>query len=86
MQIGSHLVIQQLLRSYGQATPPDGNNYIDINAGSEHSLALKELWRYELNGDFNDDCRVDFFDFAIMAANWLIDCDLTPENPACTPK
>jgi hypothetical protein len=38
------------------------------------------------SGDLNDDCKVDFYDFAEMAANWLIDCDLTPENPACAPK
>lgn len=42
--------------------------------------------RYRLTGDMNYDCKVDFFDFAMMAANWLIDCDLTPSNPACVPR
>jgi hypothetical protein len=37
-------------------------------------------------GDLNDDCKVDFYDFATMTTDWLIDCDLTPENPACVPK
>ena len=29
---------------------------------------------------------VDFRDFAALAENWLIDCALTPGNPACVPK
>jgi hypothetical protein len=71
----------------GQATPPAGNNYIAVSAGGYHSLAIiKKPCLYVLAGDLNDDCKVNFFDFAIMAANWLIDCDLTPENPACTHK
>jgi len=73
--------------SYGQATPPPGNNYIAISAGGEHSLAIIEQpCLYLLAGDLNDDCNVDFYDFALMAANWLIDCDITPDNPACVPK
>jgi len=36
-----------------------------------------------LNGDLNDDCKVDFTDFAKMAMKWLIDCDIEPNNPAC---
>jgi hypothetical protein len=41
---------------------------------------------YVLTGDMNDDCKFDFRDFAVMAANWLIDCDQTPGDPACVPK
>jgi len=35
-----------------------------------------------LIGDLNDDCRVDLLDFAIMAENWLNDCNflLISEN------
>ena len=29
---------------------------------------------------------INLLDFALLADNWLIDCDLTPENPACVPK
>jgi len=36
--------------------------------------------------DLNDDCKVDFADFALMAENWLVDCRLDPTNPACVPK
>jgi hypothetical protein len=41
---------------------------------------------YYLAGDLNDDCRVDFLDVATLAANWLIDCNTTPEDAACVPK
>jgi alpha-tubulin suppressor-like RCC1 family protein len=71
----------------GQASPPEGNNFIAIAAGHDHSLAIrKEPCLYRLPGDLNDDCRVDYLDYAIMAENWLIDCNLNPENPACIPK
>lgn len=39
--------------------------------------------RYDLAGDLNDDCKVDLADLAIFAANWLVDCELVPDNPAC---
>jgi hypothetical protein len=38
---------------------------------------------YTLAGDINRDCKVDFIDFAMMAENWLIDCNITPDNTAC---
>jgi probable HAF family extracellular repeat protein len=41
---------------------------------------------YRLAGDLNDDCKVDFADFAVMAANWLVDCGAVPTDPACVPK
>jgi hypothetical protein len=34
-------------------------------------------------GDINRDCKVDIVDFAMMAENWLINCNITPENQAC---
>lgn len=45
-----------------------------------------EVCQYVLSGDMNDDCKVSFYDFALMAANWLIDCNIDPTNPACVPK
>ncbi len=70
-----------------QATPPDGNDFIAVATGHHLSLAIrKEPCLYQLVGDLNDDCRVDYLDDAIMAENWLIDCNLDPENPACIPK
>jgi N-acetylneuraminic acid mutarotase len=41
---------------------------------------------HKLAGDLNEDCCVDFVDLAILAQNWIVDCNLTPENPACLPK
>jgi hypothetical protein len=41
---------------------------------------------YTMVGDLNDDCKVDLFDFAMMAGNWLIDCNMNPLDPACIPK
>jgi regulation of enolase protein 1 (concanavalin A-like superfamily) len=45
-----------------------------------------EVCQYMLFGDLNDDCKFDFYDFALMAANWLTDCNINPSDPACTPK
>ncbi len=33
--------------------------------------------------DLNGDCRSDLLDFAIFAANWLIDCNYEPSDPGC---
>jgi len=41
---------------------------------------------YSLFGDLNEDCLVNNKDLAIIAKNWLVDCNVTPENPACLPK
>jgi hypothetical protein len=72
--------------SFGQATPPNGNDFVAVVAGDRHGLAIKRNCEYVLTGDLNDDCKVDFYDFKILADNWLIDCNLNPENPACVPK
>ena len=45
-----------------------------------------EVCLYDLTGDLNDDCQVNITDFAEMAENWLIDCNLEPSDPACVPK
>ena len=72
---------------YGQTSPPEGNDFVAIAAGHRQSLAIRrEPCLYRLAGDLNDDCRVDFLDDAIIAENWLIDCNLDPDNPACIPK
>lgn len=34
-------------------------------------------------GDLNFDCRIDFYDFTLMVNNWLVDCRLSPLDPAC---
>ena len=65
---------------------PSGNDFIAIAAGERHSLAIRKFCNYSLVGDVNDDCRCDMEDFAIMADNWLIDCDVEPSNTACVAK
>jgi hypothetical protein len=35
------------------------------------------------DGDIDCDGKVDFYDFTILADNWLIDCFNDPDNPAC---
>jgi N-acetylneuraminic acid mutarotase len=42
--------------------------------------------RYDLVGDINGDCRVDWLDIVLVAQNWLVDCSHTPQDPACVPK
>jgi formylglycine-generating enzyme required for sulfatase activity len=70
---------------YGQCTVPSPNTgFTAIAAGGYHSLGLKGC-QFDLAGDLNDDYEVDFSDFALMANNWLIDCQANPFNPACVP-
>jgi len=40
---------------------------------------------YTLAGDTNSDCKVDLKDFAVLAMNWLINCDTNTPDPACVP-
>jgi hypothetical protein len=72
--------------NFGESTPPEGNDFVAIAAGLDYSLAIREACQYVLTGDLNDDCRVNLADLAVMAENWLIDCNLNPSDPACIPK
>lgn len=38
---------------------------------------------YLVDGDLNRDCRVNLDDFAMMAANWLVNCNAAPFDPPC---
>ena len=63
---------------------PSGVAYLDnfvVDSGT-----IVQICEYALAGDLNNDCKVDFRDFARMAENWLIDCQANPSNPACVPK
>ncbi|MHC4648735.1 MAG: hypothetical protein ACYTBJ_25035 [Planctomycetota bacterium] len=72
--------------TYGQCTVPEPNTrFTAIGAGGGHSLGLKPCWSAPV-GDLNDDCQVDFRDFAVIAEDWLIDCETNPSNPACVPQ
>jgi hypothetical protein len=64
-----------------------GTTYSFGTGGDVYLIKLSaEVCQYVLAGDVNNDCKFDFYDFALMAANWLIDCNIDPENPACVPK
>jgi hypothetical protein len=49
-------------------------------------MADSEVCPFTILGDLDHNCRVDFYDVALMASSWLIDCHLTPQNPACVPE
>ncbi len=48
-------------------------------------VLFMDACNYNVYGDANRDCYVDFYDFALMADNWLIDCKQTPTDPNCIP-
>lgn len=41
---------------------------------------------YVLAGDLNGDCKFNLEDFAIIAANWMVDCNANPLEPGCISK
>jgi hypothetical protein len=45
-----------------------------------------ELCQYTVVGDLDGNCRVDFSDVARMADNWLVNCLVSPPDPACEPE
>jgi hypothetical protein len=49
-------------------------------------LADTEVCPFTIVGDLDGNCRVDFFDVALMAGNWLVDCMENPQNPGCVPE
>ena len=48
-------------------------------------FANAEICHFELATDINGDCKVDLGDVALIAQDWLLDCDNTPEAPQCIP-
>ncbi|MHA2231443.1 MAG: hypothetical protein ACXAB4_03025 [Candidatus Hodarchaeales archaeon] len=60
----------------------------DINTDIDNIYVSYKLQvcNYILSGDANGDCRINFFDFALLADNWFINCNWTPDDPACVPK
>lgn len=46
-------------------------------------VGVQAFCEYYLAGDLNFDCKVDLNDLAVLASNWLVDCNFDPENPAC---
>jgi hypothetical protein len=69
-----NLAVQISVTSYGVAWPAIDNVLLQT---SEIELVCTE----PIEGDINNDCIVDFCDFAILMENWM-SCSLTP-NIAC---
>ena len=46
-------------------------------------LADTEVCSFTLIGDLDGNCRINFRDVALMAGNWLVDCMVDPDDPAC---
>lgn len=71
---------------------PPGTPAAPPTDGQEAEIVIKnflfrpEICDYVLAGDANGDCIVNLLDFALMATNWLIDCNLNPNDPACVHK
>ncbi len=49
----------------------------------EEKFYLEVYCPYEMPGDFNRDCRVDYADFALFTENWLVDCLKDNTHPGC---
>jgi hypothetical protein len=67
------------MKIYDDVSPKiSGRNIIwegePAGAGSEIFMA-KYACEFLVDGDINDDCQVNFTDFAALASNWLINCD-----------
>jgi len=77
---GSAAVMPGLSSSAQNRALASGDDYLDnfvVDSGTVVQMCDA------LTGDLNKDCIVNFNDFAIMASNWLIDCEIDPNNPAC---
>ena len=82
--------------SWSIAVDASGNAFISgttweslggTNAGGADAFLVKFVvpCSFVLAGDLDDNCKVDLADFAVMVANWLIDCNADSTNPACLP-
>lgn len=85
--VNLHLTLKGDLVHLTGGFPPPGTCcdfiFYELDAWAQ---AVRPPCNYRLAGDLNDDCRVDLADLAILAANWLYDCTLYPDNPRCIAK
>ena len=49
----------------------------------EENIYLEVLCAYDLPGDTNGDCKINMFDLALMAQDWLVDCVKIPRPADC---
>ncbi|MHC4749335.1 MAG: c-type cytochrome [Planctomycetota bacterium] len=74
------------------STPPDVYDLEFATAGTMSGIGkwyqdehfyVEVICPFDIAGDINRDCKVDFADFALMARNWLIDCLADGTEPGC---
>jgi len=67
--------------------PPPGTCcdffFYELDAWAEEVLGPCD---YYLAGDLNGDCKVNMADLSILAANWMVDCSVDPDDSGCVPK
>ena len=64
-------------------TPSDGRE--NGPTAQLSCLVHKAGCQYRLPGDLDGNCRIDIRDFAIIASNWLMNCDENPPDYRCVP-
>lgn len=79
-------VTKLLIRNDPTPTPSDtGSHFPHITATlGIDNIASKCL--FAPVSDINGDCLTNFLDVAEMANDWLLDCNITPNDPRCLPK
>jgi exo-beta-1,3-glucanase (GH17 family) len=67
-----------------------GRNGVDANTNTDidniYVSYTTEFCGYFLEGDVTGDCRIDLFDLASLANNWLVNCNSSPVNEECMPE
>jgi hypothetical protein len=59
----------------------------DCKVDSHDLGVLNEQWLApEGTADLDGVDGINLADFALLAENWLLDCEAEPQNPACVPK
>jgi hypothetical protein len=78
---GNHVVVPFLAGSAENGVLASGDAYLDnfvVDSGT-----IVQICEYALASDLNNDCKVDFRDFAVFASAWLSQPEQPNWNPAC---
>lgn len=73
----------QLIDDYNEGQSSGHTVGSDIDAVG--AIMGERICSFYLAGDADLDCDVDLEDFVIMASNWLINCNVDPDDLACIP-
>ena len=78
-----HFDAVQLIDDKNEGNSTGATVGADIDAVG--AIGSVRLCQFYLAGDVDFDCDVDLEDFALLATNWLINCNQSPSEPACIP-